>query len=275
MGTCLCFLSCASSPLSIIEGVLAIKIGDKELTDLWMGHLEERERTDSTAPTYANLRTYLLTHFVAIGGGQVAMNQLLDIRQKHEETMESYLLRADRLRLKAGADAKGDGTAIIIVRRVLLGVSQSRYAVTYASAKKEVDSGRITNFGRLRALLAVESHNEPHRGGTSGSSDSQSQSSSSANSSKHGHYSSKKIRIAALKREAESLGYQLGSEDEEEEEEIAVSQVDTGVNVWCGRCKETKHPRDQCKLKEDRICHICKVKGHLAASCPKKSSPTG
>ena len=240
-----------------LAGVLLIM--DVNLTELWLSHLEERSRVDSTPPTYAMLKELLSAQFGQKGREQKAADELNMISQRPGETMSAYLLRADQLRIAAGATIKGDGLGRHYARILALGVDAAKWVCTIAEAIKRLEAGEIHTFTAMRELLITESYREPRV--------------VAEQRMREQRASAAAIRVAALEQE----DIENGKSPHRGVNQTRLQHNAAGVEGehWCARCeKKGDHRSSDCTIHADtRKCYNCQKVGHMSRNCTEAKKP--
>ena len=240
-----------------LAGMLLIM--DVSLTDLWLSHLEERSRVDSTPPTYAMLKELLSAQFGQKGREQRAADELNMILQRPGETMSTYLLRADQLRIAAGAMIKGDGLGRHYARILALGVEAAKWVCTIAEAIKRLEAGEVQTFTAMRELLITESYREPRV--------------VAEQRAREQKASAAAIRVAAL--EQEDIERERSPHRSAKQGQPQQNAAGFENGHWCVRCdKKGDHRSSDCTIHADtRKCYNCQKVGHMSRNCTEARKP--
>jgi hypothetical protein len=231
---------------------------DADLRRWWDDFSAQAQKAGRPTGTFEALKEALREHFLPARAGQQAETELINIRQREGESMDAYLLRADRMRLYA----EGAIGAPAVMRIVLDRVRKGEWPQAHRAATRAVLAGQVTTFAALRALLQKEALFEPSKahgaqraqGGGAGSSAARN-----------------KVRAAAV-------GGHDGDAEDEEDETIRAAPVGKRAGApasspkadVCIRCRKPGHRAQECKEPDTRTCYGCNKPGHLKFNCPER-----
>ena len=249
---------------------------DRDLYNWWIQQRMLAKAGGQEITTWDELAELLRAAFLPHEEREGALHNLLNIAQHSGESIIHYLLRADRLIVKARGTLGDHAIMQIVFDRM----QKSEWPFTYAAARKAVLAKQVTGFAALRALLQREAMAEPGKRGerqltmvTSGGSDKPHK---SGGAQKHG-----------AKRVAPVAGaQQQGSDDERTNDGAPGGASSSSITTAplqkmpgkpeaggkCLRCGKTGHLARDCSQPDKRTCYVCEQVGHISKTCPKRAA---
>ena len=252
---------------------------DRDLCSWWLQQRAQAQAEGEPITTWQQLEELLRATFLPQEEKESALHDLINVAQQPGESMVSYLLRADRLMVKARGRMDDHAIMQIVFDRV----QKSEWPFTWAAARRAMQAKQITNFAGLRALLQREAMAEPMQ--------------------QRPREGDEEERAADTRAEPESTEQRAGEENDETDDDeegenskmkgsgapggaggnttarVAAVQGTKGSKraqvdevERCARCRGYGHSKDVCPSPETRACFTCGQKGHISAEC-NKSAP--
>ena len=283
--------------LNIDEAAAAQRISeaslhwDRQIDIWWQGRKRQARTAGTPIDTWAVFVAALQANFVPTGDAEAAARELLRLRMKGGEAMDTYMQRAALL--LARCDGRID--AATAARIAVEGVDSSRFPFSLAAVRATMRGNANMEFHQVRLDLTEAAVHEPRLATVPASSGGSSNSSGRSSAAASGHgasKSSKQLRISALERQLEQLRAGEGSDDESGSAAAlhtapVARQQGAGRGgpsggssgsrpLVCNKCGAAGHVVAEChSKKEQRKCFVCGLPGHIAMRCEKRKGGEG